>query len=94
MRLLTLTQNFLSQMWQFLRLPFPGTDVPIGAILFLPMVVSVVLGFFRNMFGIGEFTDLSKVPFIMAGGIRRIKSRSYNRVTEHANSVSRELSRK
>ena len=48
----------LTQLWQFFRLPFPGTNVAIGALLFLPMVVSVAIAFLKNLFGIGGFAQI------------------------------------
>lgn len=93
-RLLTLISHFLSQIWQFFRIPFPTTQVPIGAILFLPMVVAVALAFFRHMFGIGNFADLSKVPFMAVGKVNRIKQSRYDAVSSHAESVSNTLSSK
>ena len=54
-RLLYLLSHFLGLVWNFFRLPFPGTNVAIGAILFLPMVVTIVLAFFRHVFGLSGF---------------------------------------
>lgn len=86
--------RFLLSLWTFFRIPFPGTNVPIAGLLFLPGIISLALAFLRNLFGIGNFADLSKVPFMAAGGIRKVNERSYNRVTSHADSVASELSRK
>lgn len=52
--------QFLMLIWNFFRLPFPGTRVPIGGILFLPMVVSIAIAFLRNLFGIGGFASISR----------------------------------
>lgn len=57
-RLLTLLQIFLGELWSFFRLPFPGTNVSIGAILFLPMVISLALAVIRHLFGIGGFAQV------------------------------------
>lgn len=58
-RLLVFTQTFLSSLWKFFQLPFPFTNVSIGAIVIFPVVVSIVLGLFRNLFGVGGFAQLS-----------------------------------
>ena len=58
-RLFTLLQTFLSAIWNLFRIPFPTTNIPIGALLFLPMVISLALAIFRNLFGISGFAQLS-----------------------------------
>lgn len=57
-RLFTLLQTFLGALWNFFRLPFPATNIPIGALLFLPMVISLALALFRNLFGVGGFAQI------------------------------------
>lgn len=52
-RLLYLTQYMLSQVWQFMKLPFPGTDIPVGALIVFPTVVGFAVRFLRNVFGVG-----------------------------------------
>lgn len=52
--------NFIMIIWNFFRLPFPGTNISIGSILFLPMVVSIAVAFLRNLFGIGGFATASR----------------------------------
>lgn len=57
-RLLYLLQFMLRECWKFFRLPFPGTNVSIGAIMFLPMVVSLAVATIRHLFGIGGFGNV------------------------------------
>lgn len=57
-RLLYLTKFMLEQAWRFLRLPFPGTNVSIGAILFLPMFVGLAVALLRTLFGVGGFAQV------------------------------------
>lgn len=57
-RLFTLLQTFLISAWNILRIPFPTTNIPIIALLFLPGIVSLALALFRNLFGIGGFAQL------------------------------------
>ena len=52
-RLLYLIQTILVQCWQFLRLPFPGTNVSIGALLALPVIVGFAMRFIKNITGVG-----------------------------------------
>lgn len=52
--------QFIMIIWNFFRLPFPGTRIAIGSILFLPMVVTLAIAFLRNLFGIGGFATVSK----------------------------------
>lgn len=52
-RLLYLVQFVLTQVWQFLKLPFPGTDVPVGALIVMPTVVGFAVRFIRNISGVG-----------------------------------------
>lgn len=59
-RLLTLLQHVLGLCWNFFRLPFPGTNVSFGAILFLPMIAMISVAFFRHIFGVGGFATISK----------------------------------
>lgn len=59
-RLFTLLQVFLEGAWDILRIPFPTTNIPIVALLFLPMIVTIALALFRNIFGVGGFGQVSK----------------------------------
>lgn len=58
-RLLTITQTFLSLLWKFFQLPFPGTNVSVGALLAFPVVVAFTLAFIRSLFGVGGFAQIS-----------------------------------
>lgn len=58
-RLFTLLQVFLEGAWDILRIPFPTTNIPIVALLFLPMIVSIAIALFRNIFGIGGFGQIT-----------------------------------
>lgn len=60
-RLLYLTQYVLSQVWLFMKIPFPGTDIPVGALLVFPTVVGFAVRFLRNMFGVGGVGDIPSV---------------------------------
>lgn len=59
-RLITLIQHVLGLCWNFFRLPFPGTNVSFGALLFLPMIAMIAVAFFRHIFGVGGFGSISK----------------------------------
>ena len=52
--------QFMMIIWNFFRLPFPGTRISIGSILFLPMVVGVAIAFLRTLFGVGGFGTFSR----------------------------------
>jgi len=52
-RLLYLIQTILVQCWQFLRLPFPGTNVSIGSLIVLPVIVGFAMRFIKNITGVG-----------------------------------------
>lgn len=56
--------QFLSQymgiLWNFFRLPFPATRIPIGAILFFPSIVSLSIAIFRNITGVGGFAQITE----------------------------------
>lgn len=52
-RLFTIISTMLSLCWKFFQLPFPTTNIPIGAILVLPTVVGFAVRFLRNFFGVG-----------------------------------------
>lgn len=52
MTLIQFLGTFINTCWQFMRLPFPATNIPIGAILIFPTFITVVLNFVRLLFGI------------------------------------------
>lgn len=59
-RLLYMLQFMLTQVWQFFQLPFPGTNVSIGALCIFPVVVSITIAFFRSLFGLGGFASVGE----------------------------------
>lgn len=68
-RLLTLLATLLRSCWAFFQLPFPGTNVSIGSLIILPVVVSIVVAFIRIFFGVGSFAELgSNVRSFSASG--------------------------
>lgn len=52
-RLLYLVWFLLDQVWQFMKLNFPGTDISIGALIVMPTVVGFAVRFLRNIIGVG-----------------------------------------
>lgn len=52
-RLLYFVWFMLDQVWQFMKLNFPGTDISIGALLVMPTIVGFAVRFLRNIIGVG-----------------------------------------
>lgn len=51
--------QYMSILWRFFRIPFPATNVPIGAILFLPLVIDLAIKFLSNIMGSGGAGQIS-----------------------------------
>lgn len=53
--------TYLVQIWRFLRIPFPATNVPIAAIIIFPVFATVVLRFIKNVLtGVSSGSSKSK----------------------------------
>lgn len=71
----------LAQVWQFMKLPFPGTDIPVGALLVMPTIVGFAVRFIKNITGVGGLGDISQAIKMQSGiGIsNRIEQRQINK---------------
>lgn len=59
MTIFTFLGQYMSILWQFFRLPFPGTDVSIGALMFLPLVISLSIKLVSSIMGVGGAGQVS-----------------------------------
>lgn len=53
--------SFWTLIWSFLRLPFPGTSIPIAAFLFMPVTVELGISLLRQITGFGGMSSVSGV---------------------------------
>lgn len=59
MTIFTFLGQYMAILWRFFRLPFPGTDVSIGALMFLPLVISLSIKLVSSIMGVGGAGQVS-----------------------------------
>lgn len=63
--------QLMSILWQFFRIPFPGTNIAVGAIMFLPPVISLAVRLISSIMGSGGSGQ-------NIGNVKNSKSRNSN----------------
>lgn len=60
MTLIQFLGSFLNIIWNFVKIPFPATNVPIGAILIFPAFLSIAIRFIKSLFNTSGGGSTSK----------------------------------